>query len=96
MSKNYNLLWPDQESIEVRVFQTLNPHTNSLAEAYFTGISAVIEDIPPSPTGIPHPIRIDFSINTDQMIELRAQLPTTGQSLIVRANTNELRLEDPE
>jgi len=30
------------------------------------------------------------------MIELRAQLPTTGQSLIVRANTNELRLEDPE
>lgn len=96
VSKNYNLLWPDQESIEVRVFQTLNPHTNSLAEAYFTGISAVIEDIPPSPTGIPHPIRIDFSINTDQMIELRAQLPTTGQSLIVRANTNELRLEDPE
>jgi len=46
VSKNYNLLWPDQESIEVRVFQTLNPHTNSLAEAYFTGISAVIEDIP--------------------------------------------------
>ena len=96
VTKDYTLVYAEQESLELRVYQTLNPHTRSLAEAEFTGISAKIEDIPPSLTGIPHPITIDFSINTDQMIELFARIPATNQSLVIKASTNELRIEDEE
>ncbi|HHU61507.1 MAG TPA: Hsp70 family protein [Natronincola sp.] len=96
VSKEYTLLYTEQERLEIRVFQTMNPNTRSLGETIFTGISATIEDIPHATGGDPHPIIVDFSINTNHLIKLKATISSTGQSLDLKLNPNELRIDDPK
>lgn len=92
--KEYSLLHDEQELLKLRVFQTLDPYTRSLEDAIFTGIAAVIEDIPQAENGIPHPIKVDFSIDSNHLIQLRATITTTGQSLEFSLSPNELRIDD--
>lgn len=96
VTREYSLTHPDQDSLELRVFQTLNPHTRSLQEASFTGITGVIENIPPSQTGTPHEIIVSFHIDRNQTIHLTATITSTGQSVGVNLSPNELRVDDPK
>lgn len=96
VTKSYTLLTPDQDTLEVNVYQTLNPRATSLAEVIHTGKSAQITGIPPSNTGSPHAVEIDFAIDTNQTIKLKARIPATGQELNISFSSSELRLEDPE
>lgn len=96
VSKTYSLLSPDQKEIEVKVYQTLNPRATSLAEVIYTGKSAVITDIPKSESGIPHAVEVDFTIDVNQTINLKARIPATNQELSISFNSSELRLENPQ
>lgn len=96
VTREYSLLHAEQESLEMRVFQTLNPHTRSLAEAIFTGLAARFEDIPHSSSGRPHPITVNFNIDSNHLIHLAATITSTGQSVELTLSPNDLRIDDGE
>jgi molecular chaperone DnaK len=83
MKKIYTLISQDQEEVEVHLLQDHSGKARVAEDAVETGITAEILEIPPSPTGEPHPVEIDFSYDINGMARLKATIPATGQSVDV-------------
>lgn len=79
VKRRYSLLHPEQPAVRLTVYQDHEGTARMVADAVETGLVAEIPDIPASPTGMPHPVEVEFSYDLNGMIKLRARIPTTGQ-----------------
>lgn len=79
VKRRYSLLHPEQPCVRLTVYQDHEGTARMVADAVETGLVAEIPDIPASPTGMPHPVEVDFSYDLNGLIKLRARIPTTGQ-----------------
>lgn len=86
----------DQKQAEIRLFQDYSGRAKRPEEAIDTGISATIRDIPPSENGQPHSVEVEFSYDSNGMIQLDARIPGTGQGVSLHHHPSPLRLSDEE
>lgn len=96
VTKEYSLLSEDQTCLEFNVYQTLNPYTHSLSEVSYTGRTGIIDDIPKSISGQPHPINIEFEMDINQLIQIKAYIPTTRQVVGLKFSQTDIRQESEE
>ncbi len=94
VQKEYSLLTEHQEVLELKLYQDPTGEARIPDDAIFTGISAQIMNIPPSYSGQPHDVLVDFSYNLNAMVRLHAMIPATDQEVEVTYTPNLLRLSD--
>lgn len=65
--RTYSLLSDDQKAVSVRLY---HDHTGSsrLDDVVDTGIGGMITNIPPSTTGSPHPLELEFSCDINGLV----------------------------
>lgn len=98
VSREYTLLFSDQESVEVSLYQSLDSRQCPLNTPGIVtiGVNGTIQDIPPSPTDEPHPIRVDFAYGVDGLAQLHASIPATGQSVHLAYTKTEFRMDSTD
>lgn len=77
----FSLIHPEQESVEVAVFQSNSTGTMTTADAISTGVSGTIEGIPHSKSGQPHKLEMVISVDENNLISVTSVIPDTGQVL---------------
>lgn len=77
----FSLLTPEQEEVEISVFQSDQKETLLTEEAISTGVSGVISNIPPSATGHPHKLEVVISVDENNLISVTSKIPETNQVL---------------
>lgn len=80
-NKSYTLLYANQEAVNISLYQDSTGAARLLTDAIDTEFHAAITDIPPSKTGVPHSLEVQFSYNVNGLVELRASIPNTGQTV---------------
>jgi molecular chaperone DnaK len=98
VSREYNLVYTDQTSVDIGIFQSYTSKSCPIdsPDISFTGIQGEIIDIPPSGTGIPHPVRLDFRYPLDGLITLHAEIPATGQSVDMAFSKTDARMDEED
>lgn len=96
VKRSYQLMSDSQKQAEIRLFQDYSGRAKRPEDAIDTGISATIRDIPPSSTGQPHSVEVEFSYDSNGMIQLYAHIPGTGQGVSLHHHPSPLRLSDEE
>jgi molecular chaperone DnaK len=96
VKRTYSLLYEEQEEVIIKLLQDRTGKARLPEDAEDTGIEGTIRDIPPSSTGLPHPVEVEFSYDGNGLIRLRAWIPATGQSVEINYSTSESRLTDAE
>jgi molecular chaperone DnaK len=91
--REYSLLTTEQEAVIVHLYQDHKGSALRPEDAVDTGICARISNIPPSPTGQPRSIVINFSYNLDGLAKLSAVIPSTGQSVRLEYVPSQMRLD---
>lgn len=91
IKKQYTLIYEEQDSVKLNLYQTQNANTRNLEEVIETGITSSIEGIPCSRTGRPHLFDVEFTYDKNGLIELMAMIPATGQSTLLHANAIEIQ-----
>ncbi|MBW3624386.1 MAG: Hsp70 family protein [Armatimonadetes bacterium] len=94
--RQYSLLFEDQRVVELKVLQDHLGTARLPQDAVETGITGTIQDIPPSLSGLPHPVEVEFSYDIDATIHLKARIPATGQEIAIRQNLSAKRLSEGE
>lgn len=96
ITKEYSLLHEEQDGIEMELYQSHKKGITDLEQVHNTGIVGNIDNIPRSIDGIPHPVVVNFSYDVSGLIELSAEIPKTGQSMLLHANANNLDISVEE
>jgi len=96
ITKEYSLLHEEQEGIEMELYQSHKKGITDLEQVHNTGIVGTINNIPRSIDGIPHPVIVNFSYDINGLIEVSAEIPNTGQNMILHANANNLDISEEE
>jgi molecular chaperone DnaK len=92
VTKEYSLVFPNQERAEIRIFQG-DGHTEEQCEFVCSGW---INDIPHSKTGEPHKVIVEFSYDIDTIARVKASIPATNQSLSFSEDQSDRRLSKEE
>lgn len=80
---HYSLLRPDQEEMEVDLVQDLKGNAVWPDDTTPTGCSGTLTGIPPSETGDPHQVSIEFHYDANGMVHLRSWLPELDDKELV-------------
>jgi len=99
----FSLIHTDQQRVIFHLYQSYlsEPTPMRVATARKmltdTGIEAEITDIPPSTTGVPHPVRVDFSYDENGVVLVKGSIPglkhevdITYQQTVTRMTREEL------
>jgi molecular chaperone DnaK len=84
VKKNYSLLSPKQENLNIKVYQDHSTRTLKLEDKTDSRIEARITNIPHSLTDSPHDLEVSFSYDINGLIILEAHLPATKQKLALK------------
>ena len=96
VKQEYSLVAADQVAVDIELFQDHNGKARLVEEATAIGLKGRIEDIPPSSTGVPHPIEVSFSYDADGLVRLEAKIPGTDRSVEILMDKTITRLSDEE
>lgn len=96
VKRPYTLLHADQRSVKFQVYQDHTGKAVLPEDAVDTGLIGHITDIPPNPSGEPHPIEIDFSYGTDGLVLIRAFIPGLNRETVINFSSNALRMSSEE
>jgi len=96
ISRDYTLLREDQTALEMRIMQSHKSGPQRVEDTIYTGISASIEKIPVSKSGIPHPVEVSFSYDNNGLINLKALIPSTGNDAVISMKDSEIMMTDQE
>lgn len=91
-TRRYSLMAEDQDTVELKLYQDHSGTARFPEDAVYTGIQGLITDIPPSQTGVPHSVEVEFSYDANGLAQVRAYLPDTGQSVTIEYAHSALRL----
>lgn len=94
--KTYHLLHVEQKQVNVHLFQDHKGTARLPTDATDTNIEATIKDIPPSRTGRPHELEVNFSYDINGIAQLDASLPATRQrvSLVYQPTPGRMGAEE--
>ncbi len=92
----FHLTHPDQEAVEVEVFQDHSGRAQLVDEADDTGLRGTIEEIPPSLSGEPHELEVDFSYDVDGLIRIEARVVGLDKSVSISMDKSAKRLSEAE
>jgi molecular chaperone DnaK len=95
-TKTYQLLHDEQAQVKVELYQDHLGGAKFCKDTIFTGISGDISDIPPSLTGEPHSIDVEFSYDLNGLVQLTAKISATEQMCIIKFNAHDARLTDTQ
>ncbi len=90
-SKMYRLLHTEQDILEMNLYQNDGMPTFEIEEVDATGAKVEITDIPVSDSDEPHPVLVEFNYDLNGIIELKATIPTTGQTAACEWNQDSKR-----
>ncbi|ABR54007.1 2-alkenal reductase [Methanococcus vannielii SB] len=84
VTNTYSLLHEEQNAVVIKLFQDPTGIATVTDDegVIYTGIEGIIENIPKSDNGIPHPVKIDFSYDNNGLITLKATIPTLNNKEI--------------
>ncbi len=92
----FQLTHPEQEEVEVEVFQDHSGKAQRIHEADDTGLRGRIEGIPPSLSGEPHELEVDFSYDVDGLIHIEARVVGIDKSVTITMDKSTKRLSEAE
>lgn len=95
-NKLYSLLHEDQSEVEFRVYQDNTGKAKFPQQAIDIGLSGEIVNVPPSFTGTPHEVEVEFSYDVNGIIKLFAMIPATGQHVEITRDITPFRLSEGE
>lgn len=96
IQKLYSLLHDEQTSLEMNLYQNDGSFTEMLEDVEETGVKVEINEIPVSTSGVPHPVMVEFNYDLNGIIELKAMIPTTGQTAQCTWNDKSKRFSDSD
>jgi len=94
--ERFTLIKHDQNSVRIEIYQDHLGGAKYIHQVTTTGIVGLIKDIPPSESGLPHPVDVKFTYNEDGIIVITAAIPTTGQRVAIKFSTSGLRMSDSD
>jgi len=80
----------------VEVFQDHSGRAQLVDEADDTGLRGTIEEIPPSLSGEPHELEVDFSYDVDGLIRIEARVVGLDKSVSISMDKSAKRLSEAE
>ena len=96
----FSLLTPSQDAVHFNVFQTHLTDESVLLEQGLSrkliegiGMSGTINDIPPSETDEPHPVKILFGYDINGMITLHVEITGTDKITNIEFNHSKYRMD---
>ena len=92
----FSLLHPEQNAIEIEVFQDHFGRAQRVSDAVDTGLRGKIEDIPPALSGLPRQVRVDFSYDVDGLIRIDARVDGVEGSVTIAMDKSAMRLSEVE
>ncbi|MEM8719119.1 MAG: Hsp70 family protein [Cyanobacteria bacterium P01_G01_bin.39] len=92
-SKTYSLISAEQTQVTVNLYQDHKGTARLPQDAVDTGIHGTISDIPPAPNGIPHPVEVEFSYNTNGIAKVKASIPAIQKSVEIAYGKSERRMD---
>ncbi len=92
----FQLTHPEQEALEIEVFQDHSGKAQRVQDAVDTGLRGRIEDIPPSLSGEPHEIEVDFSYDMNGLIRIEARVVGLDRSVTIALDRSTERLSEEE
>jgi molecular chaperone DnaK len=95
-TKTYHLMHDQQAKVNIELYQDHLGVAKFCKDAIFTGIDGDIEDIPPSLTGKPHSIDVEFCYDLSGLVQLTARIAATNQMCIIKLNAHESRLSETQ
>lgn len=95
-TRSYSLLDAEQDAVTVQLYQDHYGKARFPEDAEFTGIEGRITGIPPSETGEPHPLELEFSYDMNGLAQVRARIASTGQSVTIQYAHSAVRLTPEE
>lgn len=94
--KTYSLLSADQTEVEIKLYQDHKGSARFPQDAIDTGSVGYIMNIPPAPNGIPYPVEVEFSYDTNGMATVTANIPAIQKSVEVAYGKSNLRMDDQD
>jgi molecular chaperone DnaK len=91
-SELISLVDTDQSEVRFCIFQDRTGRARVPADALPTGLEGRITGIPPSVSGEPHPLVIDFRYDANGEICVEASIPSVGVSCRIEFERSELRM----
>ncbi|QSJ18551.1 Hsp70 family protein [Nostoc sp. UHCC 0702] len=92
--KTYTLVHAEQREVEICLYQDKTGKAQLPSDAVNTGIVGKIIDIPPSPTGIPYPLEIEFSYDINGIARLTANIPAISRSVEIAYDKSAKRMDE--
>jgi molecular chaperone DnaK len=96
VKRNFSLVQANQTQLVLRLLQDHKGTARLPEDAIETGIQGTISNIPPSSTGKPHDLEVDFSYDIDGLAKLRASIPATGQAVELTFDKSAKRMDAEE
>ncbi|MDZ8108075.1 MAG: Hsp70 family protein [Nostoc sp. DedQUE12a] len=92
--KTYSLLSANQTDVEVKLYQDHKGIARLPQDAVDTGTVGHITDIPPAPDGIPYPVEVEFSYDTNGIATVKASIPAIKKSVEVSYGKSTKRMDE--
>ena len=94
--KTYSLISASQTQVEVKLYQDHKGTAKLPQDAVDTGILGYITDIPPASDGIPHPVEVEFSYDTNGIATVKASIPAINRSIEISYGKSTQRMDEGE
>lgn len=91
-SKTYSLLRADQTQVTLKLLQDHKGTARLPQDAVDTGINGTISDIPPASNGIPHPVEVEFSYDTNGIAIAKASIPAIQKTVEIAYGKSKTRM----
>jgi molecular chaperone DnaK len=91
-----SLLHEEQECVRIHLYQDHTGKAKLPSEAIPTGQSGEITDIPPSPTGRPYPLDVDFSYDLNGLVKVVASIPDINRNVEITYHSSDTRMNTVE
>ena len=94
--KIYSLLSAEQKQVDVTLYQDHTGTATFPQDAEDTGIAGSIFNIPPSPDGVPYPVEVEFSYDTNGIATVKAIIPAIDKSVEIAYGKSAMRMDDAD
>ena len=94
VTKKYSLMRADQTEVEIKLYQDHKGNARLPQDAVDTGIVGSITDIPPASNGIPYPLEVEFSYDTNGIATVKASIPAIDKSVEISYGKSASRMDE--
>ena len=90
-TERFNLIHLDQDEVKIDVLQDPSGVAKLAADAIPTGAEGIIKDIPPSTTGEPRAVDVEFKYDENQIIRITGKVVGLDKMVTIQLNSEQAR-----